>query len=156
MSLYERNLMVGSFKWNLDLQQPLEFVAKFYGVTDLNEGTLIWYRFLFYNSRVSWNEIWDFSWIFIFGTIACNKHWSCIYLKILERLGVVATRYYHEPNLTETFQTFNVTWHWVCWPNTYDVEVPDHSKETSATVLLKRFNVFESVDEILWCDHWNL
>ena len=122
----------------------------------LNEGTLTWYRFLFYNSRVSWNEIWDFSWIFIFGTLACNKHWSNIYLKILERLGVVATMYYHLPNLTETFQTFHVTWHWVCWPNTYDVEVPDHSKETSATVLLKRFNVFESVGEILGCDHWNL
>lgn len=27
----------------------------------LNEGTLTWYGFLFYNSRVSWNEIWDFS-----------------------------------------------------------------------------------------------
>ena len=80
----------------------------------LNEGTLTWYRFLFYNSRVSWNEIWDFSWIFIFGTLACYKHWSYIYLKILERLGVVATMYYHLPNLTETFQTFNVTWHWVC------------------------------------------
>lgn len=34
-----------------------------------------------------------------------------IYLKILEILGVVATMYYHVPNLTDTFQTFNVTWH---------------------------------------------
>ena len=106
--------------------------------------TLMWYRFLFCNLRVSWNEIWGFFWISIFGTLACNKHWSYIF----EDTGnwkVLAGSCYNVPNLTEKFQTFNVTWHWVCWPNTYAVEVPGHSKETSSTVLLKRFNVFESV-----------
>ena len=147
--VYERNLMVWSFQWNLDLRSAVFWICgEILWCDHFNEGILSCGTVFFF-------AIWEFhgmkfgiflEYLFLVPLHAINT--GAIYLKILEILGVVATMYYHVPNLTDTFQTFNVTWHWVCWPNTYDVEVPDHSKETS-----KRFNVSESVDEILCCDH---